>query len=188
LGHANQSFFIIIFGNKKTPASAGVFVVGWVKKFIHLQRRKHPAQAGWYGNGCGGGCFCWKSFSKPMSSLIGNRREYDKPSKTSQVKILAATLYRTRWMVILQIMHTAGGRAFRRAESNFFRKRPWRYLMQNRIALYLVAVIGLFGTGRMTDAQVTKHSAEGPASTQKRQPAIDLEISAETLTATFALG
>jgi len=57
-------YFIIIFGNKKTPAEAGVFMDCVVRRLIHLQRRKHPARAGWYGNGYGGGCFCWKSFSR----------------------------------------------------------------------------------------------------------------------------
>lgn len=60
--------------------------------------------------------------------------------------------------------------------------------MKNRITLFFIALIGLFGTGRMTDAQVANRSAEGPASTQKRLPAIDLEIPVQTLTATFALG
>jgi hypothetical protein len=63
-----------------------------------------------------------------------------------------------------------------------------RYLMKNRITLFLIAFVGLFGTGRMADAQVAIRPAEGPASTQKQLPAIDLEISEQTQTATFALG
>jgi len=64
----------------------------------------------------------------------------------------------------------------------------WRYLMKNRITLFLIAFMELFGTGRMADAQVANRPAEGPASTQKQMPAIDLEISEQTQTATFALG
>jgi hypothetical protein len=64
----------------------------------------------------------------------------------------------------------------------------WRYLMKNRITLFLIAFVGLFGTGRMADAQVANRPAEGPASAQKRLPAIDLEIPAKVQTATFALG
>jgi hypothetical protein len=60
--------------------------------------------------------------------------------------------------------------------------------MKNRITLFLIAFVGFFSTGRMADAQVANRPAEGPAATQKRLPAIDLEISVQTRTATFALG
>jgi hypothetical protein len=60
--------------------------------------------------------------------------------------------------------------------------------MKNRITLFLIAFVGLFGTGRMADAQGADSPADGLTSTQKRLPAIDLEISAQTQTATFALG
>jgi len=60
--------------------------------------------------------------------------------------------------------------------------------MKNRISLFLIAFVGLFGTGRMADAQIANRPAEGPASTQKQLPEIDLEISEQSQTATFALG
>jgi hypothetical protein len=40
---------------KKTPAGAGGFVRDGIGAVTHLLRRKHPAEAGWYGDGCGGG-------------------------------------------------------------------------------------------------------------------------------------
>jgi hypothetical protein len=102
------------FGNKKTPAGAGVFCVVGLGRFTHLQRRKHPAPAGWYGNGCGGGGFCWKSLSNRSAFLSWNQGEYDKTPETSQVKIsvefsipedvsplLAAGLSKSGWMVNL---------------------------------------------------------------------------------------
>jgi hypothetical protein len=60
--------------------------------------------------------------------------------------------------------------------------------MKNRITLFFMAFLGLFGTGRITDAQVANRLAKGAASAQKQLPAIDLELPAQTLTATFALG
>jgi hypothetical protein len=44
-----------LFWNKKTPAEAGVLCALMMGRFTHLQRRKHPALAGWYGDGCDGG-------------------------------------------------------------------------------------------------------------------------------------
>ena len=67
-------------------------------------------------------------------------------------------------------------------------RQQWRYLMKNRTTLFLIAFVGLFGTGRMADAQVANSPVDGPPSTQKRLPAIDLEIPAKVQTATFALG
>jgi len=60
--------------------------------------------------------------------------------------------------------------------------------MKNATTLFLVAFVGLFGTGRLADAQGADSPGDGSPSTQKRLPAIDLEISAQTRTATFALG
>jgi len=60
--------------------------------------------------------------------------------------------------------------------------------MKNATTLFLVAFVGLFGSGRMADAQVANRPAEGPPSTPNRLPAIDLDISDKTQTATFALG
>jgi hypothetical protein len=60
--------------------------------------------------------------------------------------------------------------------------------MKNATTLFLAAFVGLFGSGRMADAQAESHAAEGLSSTQRGLPAIDLETWAKPQTATFALG
>jgi hypothetical protein len=53
--------------------------------------------------------------------------------------------------------------------------------MKNATTLFLAAVVGLFGTGRMASSAGANRAGEG-------LPAMDLEVSAKTQTATFALG
>jgi hypothetical protein len=60
--------------------------------------------------------------------------------------------------------------------------------MKNATTLFLAAFVGLFGTGRMADAQAEGRAGEGPSSTQRGLPAIDRETEARPQTATFALG
>jgi hypothetical protein len=54
--------------------------------------------------------------------------------------------------------------------------------------LFGIALLGVFGAGRMSDAQNSSAPQTGLPSTQKTLPPIDATVPAKTETATFALG
>jgi hypothetical protein len=60
--------------------------------------------------------------------------------------------------------------------------------MKTRWMLFIMALLGVFGTGRLSDAQDSSTSQTGLPSTQKDLPPIDKAVPANTATATFALG
>jgi hypothetical protein len=60
--------------------------------------------------------------------------------------------------------------------------------MKTRLMLFGIALLGVFGAGRLGDGQESSAARSGLPSTQKRLPPIDEAVSAKTETATFALG
>ncbi|MGE5255094.1 MAG: hypothetical protein ACM3KE_00390 [Hyphomicrobiales bacterium] len=60
--------------------------------------------------------------------------------------------------------------------------------MRTRLMLFGIALLGVFGAGRLSDAQ--ESSAQQPAMPPTRQklPPMDVTVAAKTETATFALG
>jgi len=51
-----------------------------------------------------------------------------------------------------------------------------------------MALLGMFGPGRLSDAQDSSAPTTGSPSTQKDLPPIDTTVAANIATATFALG
>ena len=60
--------------------------------------------------------------------------------------------------------------------------------MKNRWMLFILALLGVFGLGRLSDAQDSSSAKTGLPSTQKGLPPIDAAVPLKTQTATFALG
>lgn len=60
--------------------------------------------------------------------------------------------------------------------------------MKTRLMLFGIALLGVFGAGRLSDGQESSASQTGLPSAQKNLPPIDAAVSAKTETATFALG
>jgi hypothetical protein len=60
--------------------------------------------------------------------------------------------------------------------------------MKNRLTLFLIALLGVLGPGRITDAQPASSSSGGPAPSEHILPPIDAAVPARLETATFALG
>ena len=60
--------------------------------------------------------------------------------------------------------------------------------MKTRLMLSIVALLGVFGTGRLSNAEDSSVPKTGSPSTQKNLPPIDVAAPAKTETATFALG
>jgi len=60
--------------------------------------------------------------------------------------------------------------------------------MKNRTALFLLALLGVLGSGRLTDAQPGGPSASGSLPPDKGIPPIDAARPSRLETATFALG
>jgi hypothetical protein len=63
-----------------------------------------------------------------------------------------------------------------------------RHTMRTRSILFGIALLGVFGTGRLGDGQESSAAQPGLPSAQKKLPPIDEAVSAKTETATFALG
>jgi len=60
--------------------------------------------------------------------------------------------------------------------------------MKTRSMLFGIALLGVFGTDRLSDAQESGAAQTGLPSTQKTLPPIDATVPVKTETATFALG
>jgi hypothetical protein len=60
--------------------------------------------------------------------------------------------------------------------------------MKTRWMLFAMALLGVFGSTRLGDAQDSSASQTSPPSTQTKLPPIDTETPQRTETATFALG
>jgi hypothetical protein len=60
--------------------------------------------------------------------------------------------------------------------------------MKTRWMFFIMALLGVFGTGRLSDAQDSSTPQTGLPSTQKGFPPIDTAVPSKTETATFALG
>jgi hypothetical protein len=60
--------------------------------------------------------------------------------------------------------------------------------MRNRWVLFAMALLGIFGAGRMGGAQDSSASQAGLPATPKGLPPIDTAVPAKTETATFAMG
>jgi hypothetical protein len=54
--------------------------------------------------------------------------------------------------------------------------------------LFIMALLGVFGSGRLGDAQDSSARQTGLPATQKGLPPIDAAVPAKTETATFAMG
>jgi hypothetical protein len=71
---------------------------------------------------------------------------------------------------------------------NNFQIRKWRTRMKTRLVLFIVALLGVFGSGRLSDAEGSNAPKTGSPSAKKDLPLIDAAVPAKTATATFALG
>jgi hypothetical protein len=60
--------------------------------------------------------------------------------------------------------------------------------MSTRLMLFGIALLGVFGAGRVGDAQNSSAPQTGQPSPQKTLPPIDATAPVKTETATFALG
>jgi hypothetical protein len=60
--------------------------------------------------------------------------------------------------------------------------------MKTRRMLFMMALLGVFGSGRLSDAQDSSSPRAGLPSAQKGLPPIDAMVPQKTETATFALG
>ena len=60
--------------------------------------------------------------------------------------------------------------------------------MRTRLMLFGIALLGVFGAGRVSDAQDSGSPQTGLPSTQPKLPSMDAAVAAKTETATFALG
>ena len=60
--------------------------------------------------------------------------------------------------------------------------------MRTRLMLFGMALLGVFGAGRLSDAQDSSTPQTGLPSTQEKLPPIDATVPAKSETATFALG
>jgi hypothetical protein len=60
--------------------------------------------------------------------------------------------------------------------------------MKTRLMLFGIALLGVFGAGRLGDAQDATAAQAGLPAGQKGLPPIDTAVPAKTDTATFALG
>jgi len=60
--------------------------------------------------------------------------------------------------------------------------------MRARLMLFGIALLGVFGPGRLSDAQDSSTPQTGLPSAQKKLPPIDAAVPGKTETATFALG
>ena len=60
--------------------------------------------------------------------------------------------------------------------------------MKTRLMLFIMALLGIFGTGRLSEGQDSNTPKTGSPSTQKDLPPIDTAVAANAATATFALG
>jgi hypothetical protein len=60
--------------------------------------------------------------------------------------------------------------------------------MKNRSAVFLFALLGVLGTGRLADAQPTGPAAGASLPSEKGVPPIDAAVPDRLATATFALG
>jgi hypothetical protein len=60
--------------------------------------------------------------------------------------------------------------------------------MKTRWMLFTMALLGVFGSGRLGDAQDSSASQTGLPATQKGLPPIDAAVTAKTEAATFAMG
>ena len=60
--------------------------------------------------------------------------------------------------------------------------------MKTRWMLFIMALLGMFGPGRLGDAQDSSTSQTGAPSAQKGLPPIDTTVPQKTETATFAMG
>ncbi len=60
--------------------------------------------------------------------------------------------------------------------------------MKNRSAVFLFALIGVLGSGRLADSQSAGLSSTGLPTSEKGLPPIDAAVPDRLATATFALG
>jgi len=60
--------------------------------------------------------------------------------------------------------------------------------MRTRLMLFGIALLGVFGGGRLGDAQDSSAPQTGLPSTRKTLPPMDTTVPVKTETATFALG
>jgi len=60
--------------------------------------------------------------------------------------------------------------------------------MKNRSAVFLLALLGVLGSGRLTDGQSAGLSPPGLPTSEKGLPPIDAAVPDRLATATFALG
>jgi hypothetical protein len=60
--------------------------------------------------------------------------------------------------------------------------------MKTRWMLFLMALLGILGAGRLSEGQDSSAPKTGSPSTQKDLPPIDAAVQAKTETATFAMG
>jgi len=60
--------------------------------------------------------------------------------------------------------------------------------MKNRLTVFLLALLGVIGSGRLADAQPGSRSPGGPLSSDKGVPPIDATLPVRLSTATFAMG
>ena len=60
--------------------------------------------------------------------------------------------------------------------------------MKNRISVFLLALLGVLGSGRLADAQPESRSPGGPLPSDRAVPPIDAPPAGRLSTATFALG
>jgi len=72
--------------------------------------------------------------------------------------------------------------------SKLLSDRKWRDIMKTRRMLFIMALLGVFGSGRLGDAQDSSAPQTGLPQTQKGLPLIDAAVPAKTETATFAMG
>jgi hypothetical protein len=61
-------------------------------------------------------------------------------------------------------------------------------IMKNRSAVFLLALLGVISSGRLTDAQPPAHSSGSSLPTDNGVPPIDAAVPHRLETATFALG
>jgi hypothetical protein len=60
--------------------------------------------------------------------------------------------------------------------------------MKNRSAVFLLALLGVLGTGRLADSQSESLPSSGLPASEKGLPPIDAAAPGHLATATFALG
>ena len=60
--------------------------------------------------------------------------------------------------------------------------------MKTRWMFFIMALVGMFGPGRLSDAQDSNSQQTSVPSPKKDLPPIDTAVPAKTETATFALG